>query len=335
MNLALNEAKKGLGFTSPNPLVGAVIVKNNKILSTGFHHKVGQDHAEIDALKKTNKNDLKNSTLYVNLEPCTHFGRTPPCVDAIIKSGIKEVIIANKDIDKRVNGIEKLKKARIKVRSGILEKEGKKLNAIYFYYKKNNKPYIVLKAALTLDGKIATSNGESKWISNEKSRELVHRLRLKLKAIAVGKNTVINDKPKLNCRLKGYENKPVDKLIFSSTEISTESFAKNSGKIFFINNKIANTKNGFQDLCIKNEIDSVLVEGGSKVFTWFLENDLADRIFLFYKPAFLGKDGKNIFNKTGISSMKKLKEFEMINIQKIDNNFLIELSKGEPICLLD
>lgn len=335
MNLAFSEAKKGVGFTSPNPLVGAVIVKNNKIIATGYHHKLGLDHAEIDAIKKSKKDALKDSSLYVNLEPCSHYGRTPPCVDKIISSGIKEVIISNKDIDKRVNGIEILKKAKIKVRSGILENEGKKLNALYFHFKKTNKPYIVLKAALTLDGKIATFNNDSKWISNEKSRELVHKLRLKLKSIAVGKNTVIKDKPKLNCRFKGYENKPVDKLVFSNSKIETKCFAKNSGKIFFINDAISKSGDKFLDFCFENEVDSALVEGGGKVYTWFLNNGIVDRIFLFYKPSFLGKDGINIFDKTGITSIKKLKEFRLVNLQKIENNFLIELSKGEPLCLLD
>ncbi len=335
MSLALNEAKKGLGYTSPNPLVGAVIVKNNKILSTGYHKYVGKDHAEIDAIKKVNKQDLHGSTLYVNLEPCSHYGRTPPCTDTIIKSGIKNVIISNKDIDDRVNGIKILNKAGIKIKKGIIEDQAKKINFVYFFFKKNKRPYIVLKAALSLDGKIATFNGDSKWISNKKSREIVHKLRLRLKAIAVGKNTIIKDKPKLNCRIKKHVNKPIDRLIFSNEKINLKSLAPNPGKIFLINKNITSSKKNFVKFCNDNEIDSILVEGGGKVFTWFLENNLVDRIFLFYKPALIGNDGIPVFTKKGTDFINKLKDFKIIKTEIIDNNFLIELSNGEPICLLD
>lgn len=335
MSLALKEAKKGLGYTSPNPLVGAVIVKNNKILSTGYHKYIGKDHAEIDAIKKVNKETLIGSTLYVNLEPCSHYGRTPPCTDTIIKSGIKKVIISNKDIDNRVNGIKILNKAGIEIKKGIIEEEAKRINSLYFFYKKNKRPYIVLKAALSLDGKIATYNGDAKWISNKKCRDIVHKLRLRLKAIAVGKNTIKMDKPKLNCRLKNHENKPIDKLIFSNDKINLKNLAPNPGKVFFINKEISSSKNNFIKFCNDNEIDSILVEGGGKVYTWFLENDLVDRIFLFYKPAFLGDDGIPVFTKKGSKFVNKLKDFKIIKTETIDDNFLIELSNGEPICLLD
>ena len=334
MSLALNEAKKGLGYTSPNPMVGAIIVKNNKILSRGYHKQIGKEHAEINAINKLNKNKLNGSILYVNLEPCSHYGKTPPCTDTIIKSGIKKVVISNKDTDKRVNGIKILKKSGIHVKKGIIEKEAQKINSLYFFNKKHNRPYIVLKAALSLDGRIATIRGDSKWISNKKSREIVHKLRLRLKAIAVGKNTIINDQPKLNCRLKNYENKPVDKLIFSNKNIDLKSIASNPGKTFIINKKISSNKENFINFCNENEIDSILVEGGGKVYTWFLENNLVDRIFLFYKPSFIGNDGIPVFTKQGTEFIKKLTEFKIIRTEIIDNNILIELSNGDPICLL-
>ncbi len=335
MSLALKEAKKGLGYTSPNPLVGAVIVKNNKILAKGYHKQLGKEHAEINAINKLTREKLNGSTLYVNLEPCSHYGKTPPCTDKIINSGIKKVIISNIDLDKRVNGIKLLKKAGIKVKKGIFEDQAKKINSLYFFYQKHKKPYIVLKAALSLDGKIAAFNGDSKWISNEKCREIVHKLRLKLKAIVIGKNTIKSDQPKLNCRLKNYEKKPIDKLIFSNENISLKCLASNPGKTFIIDKKITSTKENFIKFCNENEIDSILIEGGGKVYTWFLENDLVDRIFLFYKPAFIGNDGIPIFTKKGNDFIKKLKDFKIINTQIIDNNFLIELSNGDPICLLD
>lgn len=335
MSLALKQAKKGLGYTSPNPLVGAVIVKNNKILSRGYHKQIGKEHAEINAINKLNKNKIKGATLYVNLEPCSHYGKTPPCTDAIKKSGIKKVIISNRDPDKRVNGLKILKKAGIQVKKGIIENEAKKINSLYFFNKKNNRPYIVLKAALSLDGKIATFKGDSKWISNKKCREIVHKLRLRLKAIAIGKNTIITDNPKLNCRLKKFENKPVDKLIFCNSNINLNSIAPNPGKIFIIDKNISTSKKNFIDFCNENEIDSILVEGGGEVYTWFLENNLVDRIFLFYKPAFIGNYGIPIFTKKGMDFIKNLKDFKVIKTEIIENNILIELSNGEPVCLLD
>jgi diaminohydroxyphosphoribosylaminopyrimidine deaminase/5-amino-6-(5-phosphoribosylamino)uracil reductase len=336
MSQVLKEAKKGLGYTSPNPLVGALIVKNDKILSKGYHKQLGKEHAEIVAINKINKNELIGSTLYVNLEPCSHYGKTPPCTEVILKSGIKEVIISTKDPDNRVNGFEILKKSGIQVKKGILEKEAKELNSLYFFNKLNKRPYIVLKAALSLDGKIATFTGDSKWISNKKSREIVHKLRLRLKAIAVGKNTIKTDKPKLNCRLNNYTNKPTDKLIFTNDKnMNLNSLAPNSGKIHILNKDITSKKENFIKFCNENEIDSILVEGGGEIYTWFLENNLVDRIFLFYKPTFIGNDGIPVFTKNGTDFIKKLKEFKIVKTETIDNNILIELSNGEPICLLD
>lgn len=341
MRLALEEARKGLGYTSPNPMVGAIIVKDGEIIGNGYHKKRGGNHAEVEAINSIkDKSKLKGSTLYVNLEPCSHYGLTPPCTDAIIKHGIKRVVIGNTDCDERVcgKGITTLNYAGIETDVGLLAEEDLKLNSIYYFYKKNKRPYIVLKAALTLDGKIATKEGDSKWISNEESRYIVHKLRLRLNTIAVGRKTVLIDKPLLNCRLDNYKDKPINKLIFSkSTKSETlfSSFASNSGKNFIIDESITKSKESFIEFCNKEEIDSILVEGGSDVYTWFLANDLVDRVFLFYKPAFLGKDGKNIYNKTGALLISELSEFEIVNIKKLENNIMIELTKGEPLCLLE
>lgn len=338
MSLALEEAKKGIGNTSPNPMVGCVIVKNNEIISTGYHKKAGMDHAEIEAMKSVSSELLHDSTMYVTLEPCCHYGKTPPCVDAIIKNKIKKVFIATLDIDERVagNGVKLLNDAGIETSVGILENEAKSLNSIFFYYKKNKKPYIVLKAALTIDGKIATSEGDSKWISNEESRYMVHKLRLRLKAIAIGKNTILRDKPQLNCRLPGYENKIIDKLVFVNTteERLFESFAKNVGRNLIVDKKITKTRESFINFCLENEIDSILVEGGAHIYTWFLENNLVDRIFIFYKPAIMGNDGIPLLLPTGKTLISELEEFSINSIKKLENNIMIDLSKGEELCLL-
>jgi diaminohydroxyphosphoribosylaminopyrimidine deaminase/5-amino-6-(5-phosphoribosylamino)uracil reductase len=337
MSLVLEQARKGLGFTSPNPMVGTVIVKNNQIISKGYHKKDGASHAETNAIDKVKSRDLKGAVLYVNLEPCSHYGRTPPCADAIVTAGIKKVVISAVDPDTRVHGrgINILKKAGIDVITGILEKEAKELNSIYYFFKKNCQPYIVLKSALTLDGRIATSAFNSKWISNEKARMIDHKLRLRLKAIAVGKNTIIQDKPMLNCRIRNYTKKPVDKLIFSNTPIDTKSLAPNEGRVFFIDNKISSSAENFINFCNEKMIDSVLIEGGGIVNTWFLRNNLVDRIFLFYKPGFLGSDAVPVFSGTGIKSISEINEYKITGLEKIENNVMIELSKGEPICLLD
>jgi len=340
MRLALEEAKKGLGYTSPNPLVGAVIVKDGDIIGKGYHKKRGDNHAEVEAIKSVkNKEDLKGSTLYVNLEPCCHYGLTPPCTDAIIRSGIKKVVIGNTDCDERVcgKGITTLNYAGIETEVGILSEEDSKLNSIYYFYKKNKRPYVVLKAALTLDGKIATKEGDSKWISNEESRYIVHKLRLRLNSIAVGKKTVLIDKPLLNCRLDNYTDKPINRLVFarSKSENLFSSFTPNAGKNLILDESITKTKESFIEFCNREEIDSILVEGGAEVYSWFLTNDLVDRIFLFYKPAFLGKDGKHIYNKSGVLLISELTEFEIVNVKKLENNIMIELSKGEPLCLLE
>lgn len=337
MRLALDEARKGMGYTSPNPMVGAVIVKDGRVIAAGYHKKDGDAHAEVNAINAAPKDHLKDSTMYVTLEPCCHYGRTPPCTDAIINAGITRVIIANTDTDDRVagGGIEILRGKGIDVVTGVLDEEAAKLNSIYFYYKKHQKPYVVLKAALSLDGKIAARTGDSKWISSQNCRDIVHKLRLRLKAIAVGKNTVITDKPSLNCRLEGCTDKPVDKLIFSNEQLDTTCFAPNTGKIYPVDTSITASPETFIAYCNERSIDSILVEGGGGLYSWFLRHKLVDRIYLFYKCSFIGNDGIPVVREFGHDSIAGLDEFTLENVTKIDNNIMLELSNGEPICLLD
>lgn len=201
MNIALGLAKKGLGKTNPNPCVGTVIVKNDKIIAKGFHKKAGLPHAEIIALRKAGKK-ANGAFFYVTLEPCNHFGRTPPCTDAIIKAGAKKVIIGTKDPNP-INfgkGIKKLNRFGIKTRTGILEKECKKLNEVFTKYVTKKIPFVTIKVAQSLDGKIATNRGESRWITGASARRYVHKLRSQVDAILVGVNTVLKDDPLLTCR---------------------------------------------------------------------------------------------------------------------------------------
>ncbi len=199
IKLAIKLAKKGLGYTSPNPLVGAIIVRNGNIVGRGYHQGYGLPHAEINALRKAKKR-AKGATLYLNLEPCCFFGKTPPCTTAIISAGIKEVVTSLKDPNPKVSGrgIRQLRKAGIKVETGILREEARKLNEIYLKYITTKKPFVTLKIAMSLDGKIATKTGESKWITSISARNFSHQLRFLYDGILVGIGTVLKDNPYLN-----------------------------------------------------------------------------------------------------------------------------------------
>jgi diaminohydroxyphosphoribosylaminopyrimidine deaminase/5-amino-6-(5-phosphoribosylamino)uracil reductase len=198
MKMAISLARRGLGATSPNPMVGAVLVKGKRIIGKGYHKRAGLPHAEVMAIEDA-KGEAIGSTLYVNLEPCIHFGRTPPCVDAIKKAGIKKVVVSMLDPNPEMNGkaIEALKKADIGVKVGLLEDEARKLNEAFVVYMEKKRPFFVMKAAASLDGRIATKTCDSKWISNEESRKYANKLRSTMDGIMVGINTVITDNPLL------------------------------------------------------------------------------------------------------------------------------------------
>ncbi|MBY0434284.1 MAG: bifunctional diaminohydroxyphosphoribosylaminopyrimidine deaminase/5-amino-6-(5-phosphoribosylamino)uracil reductase RibD, partial [Cyclobacteriaceae bacterium] len=203
MQRALELAQLGAGHVSPNPLVGCVIVLDGKIVGEGWHKKYGEAHAEINAINAVaDKNSLREATVYVNLEPCSHHGKTPPCADRLIELGVKKVVIANLDTNPLVagNGIKKLRESGAEVITGVLQKQGRELNRRFFTYVENKRPYIVLKWAQTVDGFIAHENYESKWISNEYSRQCVHRWRSEEEAVLVGTRTAQHDNPQLSVR---------------------------------------------------------------------------------------------------------------------------------------
>jgi diaminohydroxyphosphoribosylaminopyrimidine deaminase/5-amino-6-(5-phosphoribosylamino)uracil reductase len=209
MREVLSLAEKGTGYVNPNPLVGSILVKNGRIIGRGYHEHFGGNHAEVNAIISAG-GSVKDSTLFVNLEPCIHFGKTPPCVDRIIKSGIREVVISHLDPNPIVNGkgAEKLRKAGIKVKVGVLEKKAKFLNEIFLKFITQKKPFIILKAGVSLDGKIAAKSGESKWITGEESRDYVYSLRSKTNAVLVGIKTVLSDNPYLTSHGKGTKINP-------------------------------------------------------------------------------------------------------------------------------
>ncbi len=258
MRLAINLAKKGMGKTSPNPLVGAVVVKNDEIVGKGYHKRSGEPHAETNALKACG-NKAKNATLYVNLEPCCHHGKTPPCTDIIIKSGIKKLVCAALDPNPQVNGrgISILREGGVEVDLGILEKEAEKLNEVYLKFITTGLPFVMLKVAQTLDGKIATKLGNSKWITQEDSRRFVHSLRASVDAVLVGANTVKRDDPELTVHSAKGEN-PI-RIILDST-----------GKISKNSKVIKGSKNGKTIIATANHKTEERFKG--KVEVWNLKN---------------------------------------------------------------
>jgi diaminohydroxyphosphoribosylaminopyrimidine deaminase / 5-amino-6-(5-phosphoribosylamino)uracil reductase len=210
MRIALSLAKRGLGTTSPNPMVGAVLVKGQQVMGKGYHRKAGLPHAEIAAIDDAN-GETKGTTLFVNLEPCSHFGRTPPCTEAVARAGVKRVVVSMLDPNPAVHGkgVEALKKAGIEVKVGLLESEARRLNEAFVVYMEKKRPFITAKAAASLDGKIATKTCDSKWISNEESRKHVNQMRAVVDGIMVGINTVILDNPLLLPRVNRPKKYPV------------------------------------------------------------------------------------------------------------------------------
>ncbi len=315
MKIAIAIAKKGIGFVNPNPPVGAVIVKDGKILSAGYHKYYGGYHAERNAILSALSAgiDLIGSTMYVTLEPCDHYGKTPPCTDLIIHSGIKKVYIACRDPNPiSGNGVEKLQKNGVETHVGLLEKEAKELAKFFFKSVENGIPYVTLKYASTLDGKIADVNGNSKWITDE-LRKVVHKLRSEHMAVLVGAGTVIKDNPTLNVRLlKGKKKNPIkvvlDRkgvifekikdlnvfqgervIVFTEKVVSAPELNRaNVVKIFNVFEPIEILRTLYK----KEHIDSVLIEGGSEIFSQFLP--FADEIYGFYGLKVLG-NGKCIF----------------------------------------
>lgn len=344
MKRALGLAKKGAPFAFPNPLVGAVLVKNGKIVSEGFHARFGGDHAEIAAIKKAGA-AARGCTLYVNLEPCAHFNKkTPPCAPHIIKAGIKRVVIATKDPNPLVNGrgINKLEDAGIKVDVGILRVEAEKLNEKFVFSMKNKRPYVAMKVAMTLDGKIAASTGDSKWITCEKSRGYVKTLRDNYDAVLVGINTVLKDNPVLS----GAAREPKRIILDSSLKIPVFANVLRDGNIMLITTDKAPKKKinflnkmGAEVKVFKDKIDidpllrwlhvkgisSVFVEGGSGVFGSFVDSKKINKIYCFIAPKILGgKDSIPAVSVRGAKFMKNALQLKFENIQKIGSDVLIE-----------
>lgn len=345
INTALALAKKGLSFTNPNPLVGAVIVRNGKVLSSGYHHQAGLPHAEIEALNSL-KEDSKGAAFYVNLEPCCYFGKTPPCTDAIIKSGISKVVCSTLDPNPKVSGkgVEKLRKSGIKVIVGVLEEEAKLINETFFTYHIKKRPFIALKFAQSLDGKLATFSGDSKWITNQRSRDLARSLRASFQGILVGINTILNDDPHLGVRKKGFKD-PIRIILDSDLKISLNARVLRDNNVIIATTKKADQKklkilqekniqvlifdgeNILLDKLIKKLYDlkiiSVLVEGGGEILGSFIDEKVFDKVFIFTAPILIGGKKAKTIGGQGVFQVRDALKLNMITYKKIKEDLLI------------
>ncbi len=363
MNRALKLAKAGWGTTNPNPLVGAIIVKNEEIIAEGYHEVLGCAHAEVAAFNNA-KQDVKGGTLYVNLEPCSHYGRTPPCTEAIIKAGIRKVVVAMEDPNPKVSGrgIGMLRKAGIDTIVGVLEQEARKLNEIFIKYIVRKRPFVIMKTAMTLDGKIASACGESKWISGESSRHHVHIVRDRTAAVMVGVDTVLQDNPSLTTRLEVKTGKdPIRIIIDSKGRIPVDSRVINAessaGVILATTSALQKEKekqltdkgvhilmldkpDGHVDLdrlmdeLYKLEIDSVLLEGGGELNAAALNSGIVDKIMFYIAPKIIGgRNAKTPIEGEGLKFMKDAIRLYDLSIRRFDQDVLIEgYVKGE-LCL--
>lgn len=363
MSIALSLSLKGKGHVSPNPIVGALIVKDNVIIGEGYHEKYGEAHAEINAFKNAVE-DVKGSTMYVTLEPCSHYGKTPPCAEEIIKKKINRVVIGTLDTNTLVSGrgVKMLKEAGIEVEVGVLEEECMKANEVFMKYIINKEPFVVMKSAMSLDGKIATATGKSKWITGEKARKKVHLLRKELTAIMVGVNTVINDNPELTCRIEGGVN-PIRIIVDSNIRIPLESkvlqTAKNIKTIIATTEKVdkhkvklieglgaqvikVKSKGGRVDLkklmkiLGEEKIDSILLEGGGNLNFSALNEGIVDKVQIYIAPKIIGGEkAKGVVLGSGIQDLKDAFLIDEVTYRNIGEDILIEgyIKKGDTECL--
>lgn len=353
MRMALDLAEKGRGYVKTNPLVGAVIVKDGKIIGKGYHKAYGMAHAEEDAINNASQ-VVEGATLYVNLEPCSHFGKRPPCADLLIKHRIKRLVVGCLDPNPKVagRGIDRLRQAGIHVDLGILEEDCKRINQSFLYNMSHKLPYIVLKSAMTMDGKIASKSGDSKWISSEKSRTYVHKLRSQLDAIMVGSNTVLRDDPSLNVRLLEGRD-PVRIIVDSKLKIGLDA------KILYLDSKAktiiatSNTEGDekYQALAVLPNVDllevkekdghldlrdlmtklyqlgigTILLEGGGGLNYQMLKEELVNQVMIFIAPKIIGGNAApGPVGGGGIDLMEDSIKLQNIKIKRIEEDILVE-----------
>ena len=351
MRRALRLAEKGRGRTSPNPMVGAILLKGGRVVGEGYHAKAGEAHAEIVALQRAGEG-ARGAILYLNLEPCAHTGKTPPCAPRVVQAGVKRVVVGMEDPNPLVKGkgIGILKSAGIDFEVGILKKECQRLNEAFCKYILKKEPFVILKAAVTLDGKIATRNGDSKWISGETSRRFVHKLRDQVDGVLVGIGTVLKDDPLLTARVRGGRD-PCRIVLDSGLKISEEArvIGNPPSKAIIVVTELAPRdrierleKRGVQILIVDSRdgrvnlrsclsrlgemgIMSLLVEGGSRINGSFLDEGLIDKLFLFLCPKLIGDhQAPGIFGGRGVSHLQEAIALKEIKTRKMGEDILLE-----------
>lgn len=354
MKIALALAENGKGFTSPNPMVGAVVVKDGRIVGEGFHEAVGKAHAEVNAIDNAGEH-AEGATLFVTLEPCNHTGRTPPCTEKILKSGIQRVVVAMADPNPHVTGggVSFLKQNGVDVTVGVCESEAIKLNEAFIKFVQTNRPFVILKCAMTWDGWIATRTGDSKWVSNAKSRTFVHHLRHTVDAIMVGVGTVNQDNPQLTARIEGKKTSdPIRIILDSNLSISPTAQLLDlesnvdtwiiTGDLTLPEKKSALEKPGVKVLeaPLKNQridldelmnilgqrnISSVLIEGGGGVAGSALRTGIVDKALFFYGPKIYGgDDGVPACRGKGTEFMTDCIAMKNIRVRQFDDDVMFE-----------
>lgn len=351
MRLALQLAEKGCGWTAPNPMVGAVIVKDGRIIGQGWHEKYGQPHAERNALAACTESP-KGATMYVTLEPCCHHGKQPPCVDAILEAGIHRVVIGSADPNPLVcgKGVQILQTNGVKVTENVLREECDQINQVFFHYIKTKRPFVVMKYAMTMDGKIATYTGASKWVTGEAARNHVHQQRNRYTAIMAGVGTVLADDPLLTCRIDGGKNPiriicdsrlrtpPMAKVITTAEQVPTiiatccsdrekQTVYEEAGCRILLTNE----KNGHVDLedlmekLGQDGIDSILLEGGGTLHWAALESGIVQKVQAYIAPKiFGGKIAKTPVEGTGVPDPADGFLLRNSTITRLGEDFLIE-----------
>ena len=347
MQEALKEAQSVKGKTSPNPAVGAIIVKDGAVIGRGATSPVGGPHAEVNAIESVTGSCV-GATIYVTLEPCNHWGRTPPCSERIVKEGFSRVVIAILDPNPKVagSGVKTIEDAGIEVSIGLLNDEAHRINEEFFYYIVSRRPWVTLKVAMTLDGKVADSSGSSKWITNERSRAFVHELRAKHSAIGVGRGTLESDNPKLNVR--GYSGDDPIRVVFASTtDIGRGSyFREHAGDVKTIicvaggvaeevvlasdgveywytgSRDYIDSFSNFLDMAYEREIDSLFIEGGASLIKTLLDGDFVNRLYIFYAPKIVGSGISGLTTSKTVSMADAL-NLKNVEFRELGDNFMV------------
>lgn len=351
MQRALDLAAKALGRTSPNPAVGAVIVRDGQVIGEGFHRRAGLPHAEVEALRRV-RGSAEGATLYVNLEPCSHHGRTPPCADAVICAGLKRVVVGMVDPNPLVRGrgIRRLRRAGIEVQAGVLRERCERLNEDFATFIRLGRPMVTLKLAASLDGRIATASGDSQWISGELSRRLVHEMRNRVDAILVGAATVRMDDPQLTCRLRGGRDPlrivvdgwlsipPTARVCTQPSTaktlvVTTEDQAQGRKKKALERQGVEvlgfpGVHGRVQLLPVLQELGrrglkSVMIEGGGQVAAAALKEGVVDKVLFFYGPKLLGGEGKPMVGPLGIDRVAAGLKLHTIELHRLQDDVLV------------